>query len=250
MTSKPRFYRTGMGKSRFESFEINYKDSNLWIGIDKHSFDPLIPFFALNKLTEIREILEEYIQKYPEFKTSLKPVTLLPGAPEIALIMAIASKKAGIGPMAAVAGAFSEYIGKAVLNEFKIKEIVVENGGDIWASIENDLLISVYAGNSPFSEKISVEVKAVFSPLGICTSAGKVGPSLSFGNADAVMVACKDASLADAFATAIGNKVSQSSDIDIQQNSYKNCNEILSLIIVCEDKIGVSGNFKIKPANQ
>ncbi len=250
MTSEPRFYRTGMGKSRFESFEINYKDSNLWIGIDKHSFDPLIPFFALNKLTEIREILEEYIQKYPEFKTSLKPVTLLPGAPEIALIMAIASKKAGIGPMAAVAGAFSEYIGKTVLNEFKIKEIVVENGGDIWASIENDLLISVYAGNSPFSEKISVEVKAVFSPLGICTSAGKVGPSLSFGNADAVMVACKDASLADALATAIGNKVSQASDIDIQQNNYKKCNEILSLIIVCEDKIGVSGNFKIKPANQ
>ncbi len=250
MTSEPRFYRTGMGKSRFESFEINYKDSNLWIGIDKKSFNPLIPFFALNKLTEIREILEEYIQKEPEFKSSLKPVALLPGAPEIALIMAVASGKAGTGPMAAVAGAFSEYIGKAVYKEFTVEEIVVENGGDIWMNIENDILISVYAGNSPFSEKISVEIKAGFSPLGICTSAGKVGPSLSFGNADAVMVACKDASLADALATAIGNNIKQSADIDIQQNNFKNFNEILSLIIVCEDKIGVSGKFKIKPTNQ
>ncbi len=250
MTSEPRFYRTGMGKSRFESFEINYKDSNLWIGIDKKSFNPLIPFFALNKLTEIREILEEYIQKEPEFKSSLKPVALLPGAPEIALIMAMASRKAGTGPMAAVAGAFSEYIGKAVYKEFSVEEIVVENGGDIWMNIENDILISVYAGNSPFSEKISVEIKAGFSPLGICTSAGKVGPSFSFGNADAVMVACKDASLADALATAIGNNIKQAADIDIQQNNFKNFNEILSLIIVCEDKIGVSGKFKIKPTNQ
>lgn len=250
MNPEPRFYRTGMGKSRFESFEINYKDSNLWIGIDKKSFNKHIPFFALKKLTEIREILEDYIQREPEFKSSLIPVKLLPNAPEIALNMAEASKKASTGPMAAVAGAFAEYIGRSICEEFILKEIVVENGGDIWMNIESNILISVYAGNSPFSEKISVEVKASFSPLSICTSAGKVGPSLSFGCADAVMVACKDAALADALATAIGNKIKQAADIEIQQNDYKNFNEILSLIIVCEDKIGVSGKFKIKPSNQ
>lgn len=250
MTSEPRFYRIGMGKSRFESFEINYKDSNLWIGIDKKSFNPIIPFFALKKLTDTREILEDYIQREPEFKSSLEPIKLLPEAPGIALVMAVASKKAGTGPMAAVAGAFAEYIGKAICEEFKVKEIVVENGGDIWMNIDNDILISIYAGNSPFSGKISVEVKAAFSPLSICTSAGKIGPSFSFGNADAVMVACKDAALADALATAIGNKIKQAADIDIQQNDYKNFNEILSLIIICEDKIGVSGKFKIKPSNQ
>ncbi len=250
MTYEPRLYRTKMGNSRFESFEINYKDSNLWIGIDKSSFNKFIPFFALKKLTEQREALEAYIKLDPNFKSSFSPIDILPTAPNIAIFMADAARKAGTGPMAAVAGAFSEFIGKAIQTEFKIKEIVVENGGDIWLDINYNLILSIYAGNSPLSEKIAIEIDSLYSPLGICTSAGNVGPSISFGNADAVVVACKDAALADAFATAVANNIKNAGNIPLQQEIYNAYQEILSLVIICEGNVGMSGIFKVRPAYQ
>ena len=121
--------------------------------------------------------------------------------------MAMAGEKAGVGPMAAVAGAFSEEIGKTLLRTFPINELVVENGGDIFLKLEKPLVLSVYAGTSVLSEKIGIEIPAQETPLGVCTSAGTVGPSHSFGKADAVMVACKNTAVADAFATALANQV-------------------------------------------
>jgi hypothetical protein len=43
--------------------------------------------------------------------------------------------------------------------------------------------------------------------LGICTSSATVGPSVSFGTADAVTIFARDVALADAWATAICNEI-------------------------------------------
>ncbi|MCF8357562.1 MAG: UPF0280 family protein [Prolixibacteraceae bacterium] len=242
-----RFYRSGMGQGRFNSFVVGYKDSDLWIGINPESFRDDIPLFAQQQLISLRKELEAYILSNPNFASTFYPVEISTSAPGIAREMAGAAKKAETGPMAAVAGAFSEYIGKAILSEFKVKEVVVENGGDLFLSLKKDLVLSIYAGESPLSGKVGIEIPASETPLGICTSAGTVGPSKSFGKADAVMVACKNTLLADAWATALGNLVKTAGDIDITLEYAHKQAEILSLVIICDGKVGVRGTFELKP---
>jgi uncharacterized protein len=45
------------------------------------------------------------------------------------------------------------------------------------------------------------------SVLGICTSSASVGPSISFGVADAVTIFSRNVALADAWATAVCNQI-------------------------------------------
>ena len=246
---EPRFYRKQMGEGRFRSFVIGYKDSDLWIGIDVPSFKNEIIDFAQQELKNLRIELENFIRLQPEFASSFSPLKSTKQFPKIAKAMANAAKLANTGPMAAVAGAFSEHIGKAIQENFRVNEIAVENGGDIYLSLKNNMILSVYAGNSPLSGKVGIEIPAKNTPIGICTSAGTVGPSTSFGKADAVMVISKNTAIADAFATAIGNKVLKANDIEKQLNAYRNSKDILSVLIICEGSVGIKGQFEMKIIN-
>ena len=107
--------------------------------------------------------------------------------------------------MASVAGAMAEAFQETSLESST--EVIVENGGDIYLATSRERVIGIYAGTSPLSIKLGIAISPEDSPLGICTSSGTVGPSLSFGKADAVCVLSKSAALADAAATAVGNVV-------------------------------------------
>ena len=244
--AEPRFYRQTMGKERFTSFVVSYKDSDLWIGIDKKSYNDTMASFALNKLIALRNELENYISQKPKFASSFSPLPIDTNASDFIRQMYLAAQIAHTGPMAAVAGTFSENMGKAIQSEFAIQEIIVENGGDIYLSLKSGLILSVYAGKSPLTGKIALEINAADTPLGICTSAGTVGPSTSFGKADAVMVACHNTALADALATAIGNKVKSANDIEPQLEIIESQPEIISLLIIANGKIGIKGKFELK----
>jgi len=115
--------------------------------------------------------------------------------------------------------------------------------------INHNLIISVYAGLSPLSGKIGIEIPAKSTPLGICTSAGTVGPSFSFGKADAVLVSCKNTALADAYATHLGNLVRN--DVDVQKtiDLARTYHEIIAAVIICNSHIGIIGQFEICPIN-
>jgi uncharacterized protein len=198
---------------------------------------------AFDKIKELRTRLDEYILTEPFFKKSLKPFQPSENAPNEAKEMATAAEKAGIGPMSAVAGLFAREVGETLLQNFSVEEMVIENGGDIFVLLKNELVLSVFAGESPLSERIGLVIPSEKSKLGICTSAGTVGPSLSFGKADAVVVICEDVLLADAFATAFGNKVKSPNDVEKVINQSEKYPEILSLLIICEDKVGIRGEF-------
>jgi ApbE superfamily uncharacterized protein (UPF0280 family) len=148
--------------------------------------------------------------------------------------------------MAAVAGMFALHVGEKIRRKFHVQELVVENGGDFYIYVKDDLLITIYAGESPLSEKIAVIVPAHETPCGVCTSSGTVGPSLSFGNADAVMVACYSPVLADAWATSLANRVKSPDDIEGVLTFSEHYPEILSLVIICDDKTGIRGNFEVR----
>jgi hypothetical protein len=243
---QPRTYRTQFNVDRFQSFEVKHLETDLWIGVNLSSFKIEMKEIVLAKIKELRTRLDEYIITEPFFKKSLKPFQPSENAPIEAKVMATAAEKAGIGPMSAVSGLFAREVGETLLQNFSIDEMVIENGGDIFVLLKNELVLSVFAGESPLSERIGLVIPADNSKLGICTSAGTVGPSLSFGKADAVVVICEDVLLADAFATAIGNKVKSPNDVEKVINLCEKYSEIISLLIICEDKIGIKGEYEIK----
>lgn len=241
-----RTYRKQFSTERFRSFTVNYKETDLWIGVDPASYHDVMKALTFQKIKELRHLLEKYLLQDSVFGITFEPHSSQPNAPAIVKVMADAALLAGVGPMAAVAGAFAENIGRYLLEQFDIQELVVENGGDIFLKIEQPIVLSVYAGNSILSEKIAIEIPADQSPLGVCTSSGTIGPSISFGKADAAMVVCRNTALADAFATALGNKVKSPEDVLMAIRQTELQEEILSAIIICGDKLGIRGKFDMK----
>jgi ApbE superfamily uncharacterized protein (UPF0280 family) len=233
-----RFYRDFCDR-RFQSFIVRYRETDLWIGVDK--FDPAMSKAVLDLLQRLYEQFLELAKVSPRFFCSLEPVQLLEG-PSIALKMAQAANRANVGPTAAVAGAIADEVGQLLLKEFNCNEVVVENGGDIFISCERSIISLIYAGNSPLSNKIALKLPS--GTWGVCTSSAKVGHSLSFGNADAVTVVCRNATIADAFATAYCNMVKSKNDVeDLLRNAINE--DVLGVVVIFEDVLGVRGQFEI-----
>jgi ApbE superfamily uncharacterized protein (UPF0280 family) len=145
--------------------------------------------------------------------------------------------------MAAVAGAMAEMVSKDLLK--LSKEVIVENGGDIYLATSKERTVGIYAGNSPLSLKMGILIKPEEAPLGICTSSGTVGHSLSFGKADAVCILSKSAALADAAATAVGNVIQEKKDIEKGLERGKEIEGVLGMLIIVGEKMGVWGNITL-----
>lgn len=246
MEYKNRIYREHLRENRWTGFVVQYKESDLWIGVDKASYRPEMPEYCHTLLCELRSIMEEYLRKDPGYANSLVPYRPKTEAPDIFHRMSEVSYRTHIGPMSAVAGAVACHIVNALKKHFCIGEIIAENGGDIYADLREDIDVSVFAGTSPLSEKVGLHIPFSQAPLGICTSSGTVGPSLSFGKADAVMIICKNALLADSYATAFANLIQKTEDIDPVLRKIGETEEILSALLIKDDKMGVIGKFELK----
>ncbi|HOU70743.1 MAG TPA: UPF0280 family protein [Methanothrix sp.] len=161
---------------------------------------------AKRAIIEQRVYLEDFIGRDPFFKITLEPYDLREdGAPAIIRQMTERSALFGIGPMASVAGAIAGYAVAAMMEE-GATHAVVDNGGDICILNDHPLTVGIYAGGSPIRD-LAFEISPRKAPLGICTSSGTIGPSISFGWADSAVVVSGDVMLADAAATALGNAV-------------------------------------------
>ncbi|MEA3333635.1 MAG: UPF0280 family protein, partial [Pseudomonadota bacterium] len=188
------------------SFEVRVEESDLWISAlnsDSCSLAEL-ESLACERLLFYRQSLQAFLQRYPDWGTSLVPVIAadFSPAPPLARQMMTAAKIAGVGPMAAVAGALAEAVGRDLIA--LSPELVVENGGDIFLAGRAEYTLAVFAGTSRLSGQLGLRISALapFS-CGVCTSSGRVGHSLSFGRADAVTIVADNAALADAAATAM-----------------------------------------------
>jgi ApbE superfamily uncharacterized protein (UPF0280 family) len=235
---QPRTYRNWIKDKDLVTFNVTVKETDLYIRASKN-----LKSKALRLVTKYREALERYIERHPSFLTSLEPIPVGDNAPQIVKSMAESARKAGVGPMAAVAGAIAEFVGTELL--VFSPEIIVENGGDIFLKSLRKRIVGIYAGKSPLTGKIGLEIEAGQTPLGICTSSGTVGHSLSFGKADAVVVLSPSTPLADAAATAIGNLIKQPEDMPNGIELARSIEGVKGVVIIKDDKIGVWGEVKI-----
>lgn len=225
-------------KSDLRLWKTRYKETELLICADR-----LLEEKSAETVTFLRGILDEYITKHEYFKTSLVPVEPEPGAHTLIADMCRAGYAANVGPMAAVAGAFAQYVGIELLKD--CLKVIVENGGDIFLKTGDKRIVAVYAGKSPLSMKIALEVDAL-EPLSVCASSGTVGPSLSFGRADAAVIVARDALIADACATRLGNEIHSEGDIQCALEKIYEIQGVLGALAVIGDKCGAIGEIDLK----
>jgi len=231
-------YRNRITVKDLISFSLLIKETDLLIFADT-----LLREEAEKAVLHYRYQIEEYIRRFPDFLYSLTPLPYDENSPSIVKEMMQAAILAQVGPMASVAGAIAEKVGKDLLKH--TSQIVIENGGDIFLKVSKDLTIGIYAGNSPLSNKLGLKIVSDTTPLGVCTSSGTVGHSLSFGKSDAVTVIAQSTPLADAVATAIGNLVKVKKDIKRGLEHAQTIKGIYGTLIIVDDQFGAWGNIEI-----
>jgi ApbE superfamily uncharacterized protein (UPF0280 family) len=234
-----RDYRS-LAAPDLQKFRIAIGESDLWI-LSSHD----IGIEIQQLLRVFRRQLKEYIYEHPAFQTTLAPYPPDPGAPELIRRMCEATSKANVGPMASVAGTIAGLIGESISTQ--VPDLIIENGGDIYLRSTRERRIAIFAGNSPFSMKIALEIPPRPDGIGVCTSAGTVGPSLSLGTSDATVIISADVALADAAATAVGNLITKPSDFGPAIDFGKTIPGVTGVLLIKDDKMAAWGDLKVTP---
>jgi len=227
-----RFYRDWARAKELYSTHVVAKETDLQIFTNK----PLKSTFVEERIRAYRWEIENYIDKDHRFLTALKPIPVEINAALIIKEMAEQAKKANVGPMSTAAGAIAESLGKDLLKA-GYKDVIVENGGDIFLKTRKARRVGVYVGRSKLWNKLQLEIKPKDTPLGICTSSGTIGHSLSFGCADSVVIISKSASLADAVATATANRINSKEDLQRALDFARSVKGILGVVIILKNNL-------------
>lgn len=177
--------------------------------------DPAHVAAAKTGMMAARQVLEAYIARDPFFTATFDPYD--PDSDELVITrMAGAAGKAGVGPMAAVAGTIA-WAGVEAMQDAGASFGVIDNGGDIALFSDRAVRVGVHAGAAALSDRVAFVVPPQNEVLGICTSSATVGPSISFGMADAVTVFSQDVALSDAWATAVCNEIRPSDNAVLER---------------------------------
>ncbi len=247
MTERARTYRILCDSLRFRSFTLRYKDADVWMAIDPSAdLSGEARWECLRYLAGLYRQVEEHIRRCPEFGVSMQP---LPGGGEYPRIigdMLRAARAAGVGPMAAVAGAVADHLGRFALKRLQAQQVVVENGGDVFVSVTDPIAVGIHAGASPMTSRLALEIEGDSGPLGICTSSGTVGHAYSAGCADAFCIVCSDAARADAYATLWANQVKGPGALRTLVKKAAAQPEINSALAVLGDQLAYCGIHRLR----
>jgi len=233
-----RDYRAVMRPEGLVAFQAAIETSDLWIAAESD-----LTAEALAEIARLRAELQDYLRRDPRFAEELKPWMPREDAPGLARRMAKAARKCGVGPMAAVAGAFAEAVGRKLLASSR--EVRVENGGDCFLAGERPVTLGLFAGASPLTGNVGFRIRPDQLPCGVCTSSGTVGPSLSFGKADAAVIFSADTALADACATATANLVKSSDDFGQALAFARRIEGVWGAALVARDEFAAWGDIEL-----
>lgn len=198
---------------------------------------------TISAVRELRFELEKYIAAHPRFAESFVPIAVEPDAPEIVQAMAQAASVAGVGPMAAVAGAVAQRVAERLMP--LSADVIVENGGDIYLIGQHDRTVLLEAGTSPLSGRAAIALGSKDLPAAVCTSSGTVGYSVSLGSAHAATVVADSGALADAVATGLGNRVHGQQDIAGALAYAHALSGVRGAVVIAGDQIGAIGAVRL-----
>jgi ApbE superfamily uncharacterized protein (UPF0280 family) len=234
---RKRFYRNYSYNNLLCRFEVKHFESDLLIWADTD-----LSCIAHKVLVDFHTQISEYIRQNPDFAVSLEPLPFDPESPAIIQAMFLAASAADVGPMAAVAGAIAEAVGRVLME--KSEEVIVENGGDIFIAAKKVKKIGIYAGIGNAYNQLVLKIDPKKTPCGICTSSGKVGHSLSFGNSSATVVICDICAQADSLATFLANMIKTDDDLSIAVKKAREFPQIKGIIALTSSKLTAYGDIQ------
>lgn len=197
---------------------------------------------AEQAIAAARNAIKAYIARQPRFRSALEPLPVGSAAPEVVRRMAAAAGRAGVGPMAAVAGAIAQSAVEAVVAA-GASHVVVDNGGDIVLAIDRPVTVGIFTGAAPIRD-IALRFEPRPGIFTVCTSSGTVGHSLSFGRADAATVVAADGFLADAMATALGNRIRTGAEMEIEKAIQASLIDgVEGLLVIANGRLGLGGTL-------
>lgn len=229
-------YRQLVTGSGLKRFRVRVEQSDLLISAHGAFAEE-----ASVALHTARRMISGYAAKHDSFYTALRPLPLDENAPCVVRDMLEAGLVACVGPMAAVAGAIAQYVGEALLP--LTEEVIVENGGDIYMNTRSPRILCILA-ESAQTGCLRIRPTLEKRGFGICTSSGKLGPSLSLGNADSVTVLAGRTALADALATRLANRVRCDRDVPGVLDASRKT-PAKGVVIMMNHYIGVRGALQI-----
>jgi ApbE superfamily uncharacterized protein (UPF0280 family) len=234
-----RFYRDWVKAKGLYQSHILARETDLQVLTNKK----LDKDFVQERIRAYRWDIESYITRDSRFLSSLKPIAVELTAPRIVQEMSAQAKLADVGPMAGVAGAVAEFLGRDLLRA-GYREVIIENGGDIFMRSARAREVGIYSGPSSLFRNLKLKIKPADTPLGICTSSGTLGHSLSFGCADSVVILAKSATLADAVATACCNRVREKSDLEKALAFCRSIRGVAGAVIILKNNLVSWGKIK------
>ncbi|MDO8916313.1 MAG: UPF0280 family protein [Coriobacteriia bacterium] len=238
MAFEPRTYRRRVAPAGLVTFQVMVRETDLQIAAECD-----LTREATALVEAARAELDGYISHHRRFVESFVPFQVDADAPAIVRAMAAAASIADVGPMAAVAGAFAEHVARGLAAYSA--EVVVENGGDVYMTGATERVVALHAGPSPLSGRVGIVVDAATMPVAVCTSSASVGPSVSLGSADAACVIARDGALADAVASALGNRVHSAQDVQRAIDAVKGLDGVLGLVVVAGETLGAWGAARL-----
>lgn len=241
---RQRCYRlqVDVDKSSLATFAVTVNESDLLI----RAADVSLQKFARERLIYYRRQLELFLEQFPQVRFQLYPFEV----PEYALLpkivdsMIVAGNRAGVGPMAAVAGAIAEAVGRDLSELSPV--VMVENGGDIFLAGASSYTVGIFAGQSAFSGRLGIRIsRSEKFSAGICTSSSTVGHSLSLGKADAVCIYADSAAAADALATAMGNGIRTRNDLEATIRKALAFDSVYGAVAILGDEMAAGGELEL-----
>lgn len=237
-----RYYRQQMCPEGMAAFRAVEYESDLYIAVSQEQMTSGLKKLVKEEIHRVRKILTDYETLHTGFIESLVPLPILKEDELLIKSMKTAGITVGVGPMAAVAGAVSEQIAQNALKD--CSEFILENGGDLLIKTGQKRRVAIETGNSPFKD-LHLLIEASKHPIGICTSSGIMGHSLSFGKADAATVISENVYLADAAATALGNRLKTAEDIQPALEWIQRIPGIKGVLVIIEGRLGAWGEVTL-----
>jgi len=234
---EPRDYRHAVQAPGLVPFEVRVAETDLQILASSELADE-----AERLVRAVRADLELYLASHPRFAESFVPVPADETASPIVVAMAAAGAAAGVGPMAAVAGAVAEAVarGLAALSP----DVIVENGGDLYLMGTGDRIVGLWAGEGG-ARGVGLRISGARQPVGVATSSGTIGPSVSLGRADTATVVAESGALADAVASAVGNRVRGLGDLEAALGVAKAVPGVLGAVVSIEGSVAAWGDIEL-----
>ena len=233
-----RTYRNLVNPPQLQAYRVVVKETDLMVYTATRLEDE-----TKELVLEQRGYVETFIKAHPDFARTLNPCRLEGPAPGIIVNMVKAARNAGVGPMAAIAGAIAEQVGHGLLK--MTDQVIVENGGDVFIKTNSSVTVGIFAGKSPLNLRIGIRLESRSKPEAVCTSSGTIGHSLSLGKADAVCVVADSCSIADAAATSIGNLIDSPTDIESAIEAGRRIEQLRGIVVIVGKKIGMWGDLEV-----